>query len=1168
MIKCMKKNDYKELFYPLGKVKKWLFLMKLIAFFLFAGLCQVSATAFGQRETVTFSRDAMTLEEIFTTIRKQLQYDIFYSDDELDIKQVVEIPALRANIEDVLKAVLGERFSYQFIGKTIIISPASADPQVNKKSVRLKGFVYDEKKIPMPGVTVQVVGTSVGTVSINNGWFAIDLPILKGKLKFSFVGYKDQEIEFTEKTDTLHIYMKEDVSNLDEVVVRAYGSQKKREVISAISRVTAEEMKELPTASLVNMLQGRMAGVMVVNQSGAPGSAQMVAIRGYNSLMTRGASDGQPLYVIDGVPMHSFVSPVSGTNTMADIDPAMIESVEVLKDAAAASIYGSRAGNGVILITTKKGRAGEAKFSANVSYSASQLMAYPEQVGGRMERIINLERLKNDRGAMYDYTTRKWSWPTSYEDVYEAFSGTYDGFWGNGHLQQKISDYLQDSLNPYFNNSTNWWKYVYKTGKILNANLQASGGSERMQYMVGAGYYEETGIAINSSYGRYNLSSNLTAKPTKGLDLNVRLYLAYTNKDRDTRNLMSHNRFEVITADPSSTSTLLSNSSEVEAEWLRNANAKKDKSDAYRAMGSVYLQYAFLEGLSLTGSASVDFSQSNSNIFSPSWLDVAGWEENRSEGSISRSISVLGNVLLRYNKSFKEKHNLEVLLGMDINKEQYHYINGHGRGGPSDNIYYYNPNINQPVKNHGYLDYEEWVSMTSYYSDFNEKTMLSYFARVGYNYKQRYLVEGTLRRDGSSTFGEDHRWATFPSVAVGWAFSEEPFMRWASWLDWGKLRASYGTSGQIFTDEYLAHGLMSVDSDAFMENNGMIPNTMISPDLTWEKSEQYDIGLDLDMFDYRLKMKLDYYYKLTSSLIYNVELPGTILLAGARTENAMELSNEGIELELEADILRNHAVLWRTKFNISRNWNRFEKSYDGKDKDGLIIGRPTSGLMVYAEDGFYDSDDEVPINWKIDGSQEYLGTSVDPMTGTSGMVGRQKLLDLNGDGRIGTDDMYYVGTAQPLAYGGWVNELTWKNFSLNMLFNYALGRSMINMRPKSIYQTVINVNPADMDFWEKPGDDADYPSFGYGFEMQTDKRVEKVHSVSLKQLTVGYDVAKKVSKKIGFSGIRFFVTMENLFYLSNYSGDNPEVVDVYRGIDSGGAYPLPRKYSIGLTLNF
>lgn len=1109
----------------------------------------------------------MTIDQVFNTITAQLKYDIFYSDDELDIGQVVEVPALNVNVEEVLRVVLGNRFTYQFIGKTIIISPISVSPQV-KKSLRMKGFVCDENRVPMPGVTVQVVGTSVGTVSINNGWFAIDLPILKGKLKFSFVGYKDQEIEFTEKTDTLHIYMKEDVSNLDEVVVRAYGSQKKREVISAISRVTAEEMKELPTASLVNMLQGRMAGVMVVNQSGAPGSAQMVAIRGYNSLMTSGASDGQPLYVIDGVPMHSFVSPVSGTNTMADIDPAMIESVEVLKDAAAASIYGSRAGNGVILITTKKGKVGEAKFSANVSYSASQLMAYPEQIGGRMERIINLERLKRQRGAIYDYETGKYRWPTSYEDVYEGGSGRYDGFWGNGKLEQKISDYLQDSLNPFYNNSTNWWKYVYKTGRILNANLQASGGSERMQYMVGAGYYEETGIAINSSYGRYNLSSNLTVKPTKGLDLNLRLYLAYTNKNRDTRNLMSHNRFETITADPSSTPTVYTNSSDVEAEWLKNANAKKDKSDAYRAMGTLYLQYDFWKGFSLTGSASVDLSQNNSNIFSPSWLDGGMWEENKSEGTISRSIIVLGNMMLRYNRSFKEKHNLEVLLGMDINKEQYHYINGYGKGGPSDNIYYYDPNINLSIKNHGYSGYDDWVSMTSYYSDFKEKTMLSYFARVGYNYKQRYLVEGTVRRDGSSTFGEDHRWATFPSVAVGWAFSEEPFMRWASWLDWGKLRTSYGTSGQIFTDEYLAHGLMSVNTDTFMENTGMYPNTMISPDLTWEKSEQYDIGLDLDMFDYRLKMKLDYYYKLTSSLIYSVELPGTILLASSRMENAMELSNEGIELELEADVLRNRAVLWRTKFNISRNWNRFEKSYDGKDKDGLIIGRPTSGLMVYAEDGFYDSDDEVPINWKIDGSQKYLGTQVDPTTGTSGMIGQQKLLDLNGDGIINTDDMYYVGTAQPLVYGGWVNELTWKNFSLNMLFNYALGRSMINMRPTSINQSIINVNPADMDFWEKPGDDADYPLFGWDFEMQTDKREEKVHSVSLKQLTVGYDVAKEVSKKIGFSGIRFFVTMENLFYLSNYSGENPEVVDIYKGIDRGIAYPLPRKYSIGLTLNF
>ena len=324
----------------------------------------------------------------------------------------------------------------------------------------------------------------------------------------------------------------------------------------------------------------------------------------------------------------------------------------------------------------------------------------------------------------------------------------------------------------------------------------------------------------------------------------------------------------------------------------------------------------------------------------------------------------------------------------------------------------------------------------------------------------------------------------------------------------------------------------------------------------------------MDLFDYRLKMKLDYYYKLTSSLIYDIPLPGNMLIAKTRTENAMELSNEGVELELETDILRNSAVLWRMKFNLARNWNRFEKSYNGKDEGQYITGRPISGMYVYADDGFYDSDEEVPVKWTIQGNPKYFGTGVHPATGISGMVGKQKLLDLDGNGYVNQQDRYYVGTAQPLAHGGWINELTWKNFSLNMLFNYCLGRSMINLRPMSLYSTVKNVNIEDMNFWEKPGDDADYPEFGQSFEVRTDSNVEKVHSVSLKQLTLGYDMSKKLSKKIGFSGVRLFFTAENLFYLSNYSGDNPEVVDIYTGVDNGSNYPLPRKYSVGLTLNF
>ena len=428
-----------------------------------------------QGQTFTVSFKANTLEEVFDYLSKNSDYVFTYNSADLrqEAKRVThdfKNATLAAILDECLK---GTAFTYEFIDRHVVVKKREEKPE----SVTVKGFVYDEKKQPMPGVTIQVVGTSVGTATTSKGWFSIDLPMLKGKLRFSFVGYESQEVEFTERTDTLKVYMKEEVSDLDEVVVRAYGSQKKRETVSAISSVTADEIKEVPAASIATLLQGRLAGVNVIQQSGAPGSASVIAVRGFNSLLVDGASDGQPLWVIDGVPMHSFVSPVTGTNTLADIDPSMIESVTVLKDAAAASIYGSRAGNGVILITTKKGKAGEAKFSANVSYTFSQLMEYPTQTGGRMERWLDILAHRNQVNPSFVYSENivRRVYASSYEEVYGT-SGSYDFFWGNGVREVDTKYKLQDSLDPYYNNSQNWWKYAFRMGKILNANVQASGG--------------------------------------------------------------------------------------------------------------------------------------------------------------------------------------------------------------------------------------------------------------------------------------------------------------------------------------------------------------------------------------------------------------------------------------------------------------------------------------------------------------------------------------------------------------------------------------------------------------------------------------------------------------------------------------------------------------------
>ncbi|MFO3727759.1 SusC/RagA family TonB-linked outer membrane protein [Butyricimonas muris] len=1155
------------------KIQQTLREMKLLALFTLLGLCSVRAVAHGQETRIDLQMSGVTLSEVFQQIEELTDYMFVYKSEDIRAAGKVNVNARQMMVKDVLAHCLqGTGLIFSFQDNVIAIKQKLAD---EKKSVTIKGFVTDGQAVPLPGVTVRVAGTTVGTATNVNGWFSITLPMTSGALEFSFVGYRKQSVPFTEKTDTIRVKLEEDVADLDEVVVRAYGSQNKREMISAISSVKADEMKELPSASITNMLQGRLAGVNIIQQSGAPGSASVIAVRGFNSLLVDGASDGQPLWVVDGVPMHSFVSPVTGTNTLADLDPSMIESVEVLKDAAAASIYGSRAGNGVILVTTKKGKAGAAKFAANISYTWSKVMEYPVQTGGRMDRYLQLLNRRNQTNYYMVFgVNRGFYWPTSYEEIWNK-AGVYDAFWQNGQTSNvRVEMNLQDSLDPYYNNCTNWWKYAFRTGKVLNANIQASGGSDKFQYMIGAGIYDEKGIMVNSGYTRGNLISNTTAQLTQSLRLDSRIYLAYVDRTMNKSGSGS-SRYEKMSVVPEQMKTYEGASDEIVSEWLDATKGIKDRTDDYRAMASLFLEYKFLKGFSLSASGSIDYSQNNMNKFTPSTLDES-YHENKSQGDIMRNLMISTEELFKYNRSFNEIHNIDIMLGLNINKEQNHYIGGYGKRGSSDNVNYYDPSINSPIYNYGTEQSPRWESTTSYESDFEEKVMVSYFGRIGYNFKQRYLMEFTFRRDGSSTFGEGNRWANFPSIALGWSFSEEPFIkRWTgNWLNWGKLRGSYGTSGQIFSDAYLAHGLMRANMTSFQFRTGVYTGTPVAPDLTWEKTEQYDLGLDLDMFNYRVNLKLDYYYKYTSSLIMNVGLPGGFLPVSSRKENAIAVSNEGIELEILADILRDRAVTWRTRFNVAKVWNRLEDSYSDKDisilrnnqQDWFVIGRPLFGMMVYKHNGFYNSDDEVPVYYKINGDATYIG-GVTNRSKTSGKVGDYNLADFDHDGSA---DKYNAGSPLPIAYGGWVNELKWKNFDINMLFSFTLGRKVIRTAGNQLYANIPQAffDSRDVTFWTAPGDKADFPKYGKIIEPMLDSNIEKVHSLSMRQLTVGYNFEDNWIRKAGLSGMRFFMTVENLFCWSNYSYGNPETIDVYTGLDDGKSYPLPRKWTLGLTLNF
>ena len=513
----MKKNFWSWLLHD-KKRRKNTMCMKLclcIAFFLVCGAIQ---GVYAQTEKLTLKREKVSMLDIIFAVEKQSKMMFVYSMDAVNRIGKITIDVKNVLIDSVMNICLRKTDYTYSLEKNVVIIKKKAEEVVKSSTVApqkkrmITGTITDKQKGKLPGVSVYVKGTTVGVVTDVNGVYKLELPTTAKALLFSFVGMKTKEVELKDQS-TINVVLEEEISDLDEVTVVAYGERKKRELIGAVSSVKAKDLEEIPSASLENLLQGHMAGVEVSNISGSPGGGgTRINIRGYNSLLSESQTDGTPLYVIDGVPVHSFTSPVTGTNTLSEIDPSTIESVEVLKDAASAALYGSRASNGVILITTKQGKTGRGKFSANVSYSYSILPETPIQTGGQLERLANLNKLRSFRMAYGSWQTGIYKMPESYRDAYHQ-NGAYDYFWNNGYplteYHIKTAKPLQDSLNPFYNNSTNWWKYCFDAGKILNANLQASGGTETIKYMIGAGWYDETGIMLGSNFKRANILTSL-----------------------------------------------------------------------------------------------------------------------------------------------------------------------------------------------------------------------------------------------------------------------------------------------------------------------------------------------------------------------------------------------------------------------------------------------------------------------------------------------------------------------------------------------------------------------------------------------------------------------------------------------------------------------------------
>lgn len=1203
---CIEKHDY---------LIKFLRVMRIITFFMMAFCVHVSAT--GLSQTVTLRGENLSIKEVFSTIERQTDYVVLYTEESVNVRGRFHVAAQDMPLLQFLETVLaGQALDYEIKNKTIIIVPSptfmgsarSGAPESGNKrrpehsntllQQPVTGTIADASGKPLSGATITVKGTNRKALSDNRGRFSV-LASSGETLVFTSVGFTSREIPVEAATQLGVIGLEASTSDLDEVNVVAYGETTRRETTGSVSVVKGADLAGVPSSNLANLLQGRVAGMDITNISGSPGGGGMsITIRGYNSLdVEQGRRFSNPLWVVDGVPLNSFTSPVTGTNMLADINPDMIESIQILKDASSASLYGSRAANGVIIVTTKKGQQNQkAQFSANVSQTYSVLPQLPTVTIGNAERQLRMQAFRNYPQAYLDLNDMRYKYPTSLLESYLNPTGQYDYFF-DANPSTDNGMYFQDSLNTFYNNATNFFPMYYETGKVTNANVQTYGGSQNMTYGIGLGYYQEDGVLKGSGFERIDLNSNMNVQPVQKFNVDLRFNASLTNRKRGEKAApylgMPSPIIETVPGDPYELSSLYpGEGSVVWSDILEKLSGTQEKNRSVRLRSNFKLSYDILSGLVASSSLAADYAVHRRNYFQPSYLNESGY--SRSVGETGVDLMVLNENLLSWKKTINDHHNFNIVAGFSYQYDQVEYNGGHGENSPSDKIYYVRPGfptLGERTYDYGWGSFTEMVAFQNYLSDMQEKALLSYFSRFEYNYKRKYLLAASFRRDGSSVFGANNKWGTFPSIAAGWSFSEERVVKEnVPWLSFGKFRASWGKSGMHFAQNYLALGIMRSGQWPYQGGGVLVPETgegLYNNNLTWEETDQYDFGVDLDLFDHRLTITSDYYYRYTDRMLMPIRLPGTYNGYWAQWRNAAAVSNEGVELLVNYEVIRKPSLFWKVTVNGARNWNRFEKSYNLKDvtaeqaltNSRWIIGQPLNGIYGFRTQGYVNYQDDLPIYYNAAGISSYYGR----YPGVYLRPGDYAFVDVNQDGELSYnhDDHVYLGSALPVFTGGIGTEFRWKHVDLNMLFSYQVGRHIINSMPINAIRTdavsyfihPLLINLPQTTFWQAPGDDADYAPVQFDankeiYSSYIDRYAERVNWMRLKTLTLGYNLPERFSRHLGMAQLRFFASGENLLLWTNYSGLDPETVDISTGYDEGKNYPMARRFTFGLTFKF
>ncbi|MAZ27755.1 MAG: SusC/RagA family TonB-linked outer membrane protein [Cytophagaceae bacterium] len=994
--------------------------------------------------------------------------------------------------------------------------------------------VSTEDSMPLPGVNVFEKGTSNGVVTDFDGNYSLNLTTENATLVFSYVGFATQTVPLDGKTQ-VDISLMQDTNSLSEVVLVGYGSQLKREITGSVQTVKAEELTDIPVSQVTQKLQGRLSGVQINQTTGKPGGGMSVRIRGQLSV----SGGSSPLYVVDGFPISGDIS---------DINPDEIEDISVLKDAASTSLYGSRAANGVVLVTTKKGRLGK----TDISFSTSTgMQTVPQR--GRVEMMNAVEFAQFKKEYYQDQG----------DPVPEIFQNP----------------------SQYAGKNNDWYDALLRTAPMQSYNLTVTSNKDRIRTAVVAGFFNQEGVVLNSDYRRYSIRMNLDYDLSDNVRVGFNVAPAYiidnippTDGDRGTGILFNalhtwpimpiYDESGELTIQnnlPGSTGNIFNY-----ANWIRSAQEIKNETKNLNLLSNAYLEYKPIDGLILKTTMNAEFYNSKYSYFSPSTatsgINVTLPTTSRSVRETVEDFSWLNENTATYSKSLGD-HSFEVLGGFTFQKFRRDRNRLQADTFSDDRL---------PVVQ-GALNIDRGGTN----SGVQEYSLVSFLSRLTYNYKGKYLLTASVRSDGSSRFGAENRWGTFPSVSVGWITSDEEFMQNVSSLSLLKLRASYGVTGNNNIGNYTQYALINNTVNAVFNGNtapGSAVTSLSNPNLGWETTKQFDVGLDLSLFDNRVSFVYDYYSKNTTNLLYNVQVPQESGFTNF-SDNIGEIHFWGHEFGINS-INTTGKIKWKTSANISFNRNIVKSLADGIDRVyGAFhiteVGKPFGQFYGHIADGVYLNQAD------LDSSPQVPGRST---------VGSIKLVDVNGDGVITNggddDDRAIMGSPFPDFTYGITNTVEFGNFDFSILGTGSQGNELL---VRHIYSTanldgVFNLLK-DVKYRFRSVDNPGRGFYGTtvgggnvtGIERDwvNSRFVADASYFNIRNITLGYTLP---GMEKYFKSARVYASVQNVYIFTKYwGGPNPEISaqpdgngdggNLSQGVDYSG-YPVPRIFSFGLNLNF